>query len=55
MGMAGIDPMEFLNTTDPVERAVMLALTTEHAKLRRRLDDQLATNIINRLSKAMGG
>lgn len=50
-----MDPMRFLESEDPIELAMMLAISDRYFRLRRDLDQQLATMIINKLAEAWKG
>jgi hypothetical protein len=53
VAVAGLDPMRFLESDDPVEITVMWVVTQHALKERLHLNEHLAQETINRLSKAM--
>jgi hypothetical protein len=55
VALAGVDPLRFLEATDPVEVAIMISIARHWQKLRLQLEESLANQIINALSKAMKG
>lgn len=53
--MAGMDPMRFLESDDPVEVIVMLSIARRWYERRLELDRQLAVEVNNVLAKSSGG
>lgn len=50
-----MDPIEYLETEDPLKAAVMARVTTRSFERRDELDRKLATQIANAVVKAIGG
>lgn len=55
VAMAGMDPMRFLESEDPVEVMIMLAVARRWFKRRLELDRNHAREIISALAKSMKG
>jgi hypothetical protein len=55
IAMAGMDPMRFLESEDPVEVSVMLAIAKSWTARKLEFDRSLAMEIINMLGKSMKG
>lgn len=53
MALAGLNPMRWLNSSDPFERAAMQAVAQRRADIASEERQDLAERIINALSKAM--
>lgn len=51
LGALGLDPMRFLETTDGLERAIMLLVAQEVVNVRTKLDHSLAVDIANQVGK----
>jgi hypothetical protein len=47
----GLDPLRFLNTTDPFERGMMIELAGRTQKYRQMLDENLANAVANAVGK----
>jgi hypothetical protein len=48
-----MDPLAFLEETDPVKLAVALSISRRYFARRKELDDYLASKIIHSLGEAM--
>ena len=53
VGLAGMDPLRFLFTGDPVERAVMGKIARYWWTRRMELDRNLATEIVKKLGESI--
>lgn len=51
LGVLGLDPMEFLYTTDSFKRSVMQRLGELMVEEKRKLDNNLAVQIANNVGK----
>lgn len=51
----GISPLDFLRTTDSVERALLIEVYNKTLDNKELLDDNLASKIASKLAKAMSG
>lgn len=52
VALAGMDPIEFLECTDPTKALVMFKIAQEHAKAQEIRDKNLAVEIVNALAKS---
>jgi hypothetical protein len=55
VALSGQDPLTFLRTKDPEERALMYKIATRVAEVRAEEREDQAVRTINRLSEAMKG
>ena len=55
IGLAGLDPMEFLNTRDPLARNFMVKVADRINQQREIEQRNLATRIVNGVGKLLGG
>ena len=55
VGMAGMDPMVFLTSRDPLEVLVMQQIARRHQDLCEQRDERLAVLIANAVGKAFNG
>lgn len=51
--IAGIDPMVYLKSDDPVEQIALLAIARHYFEIREDLDRNLAIEVVNQLGQAM--
>jgi hypothetical protein len=53
IGLAGMDPIRFLESTDDTELDVMLAISHKYVDEQDRRDDALATRIANEVNRML--
>jgi hypothetical protein len=51
IALAGMDPLQFLKTTDELERALMLHIAKEYYELLSKLDQSRANMIANAVGR----
>jgi hypothetical protein len=54
VSLAGIDPIRFLTTTDPLERQLMIEITERAHELHAQLREDQAIRIANAVAKIFG-
>lgn len=53
VGIAGMDPLRFLECEDPVESMICVAIMRRYFQMKKNLDRNLAVEIVNALAESM--